>query len=119
MCIGIPMTVRECNEHLALCERRGETRRVSMLLVGAVAVGTQVLVHIDSAVRVLEAAEAQQIDDALDGVAAALAGQPFEHLFADLIGREPELPAFLRVGKEGQGSALDPSRAEKPLDPMT
>jgi hydrogenase expression/formation protein HypC len=61
-------------------------------------VGAQVLVHIDSAVRVLDAAEAGQIDDALDGVAAALAGQSFEHLFADLIDREPELPAFLRPG---------------------
>ena len=69
-----------------------------MMLVGAVPVGTQVLVHVDSAVRVLDADEARQIDDALDGVAAALAGQPFEHLFADLIDREPALPDFLRPG---------------------
>ncbi len=98
MCIGIPMTVVEGDEHGAMCERRGEVRHVSMLLIGPVPVGTLVLVHVDSAVRVLEAGEAQQIDDALDGVAAALAGQPFEHLFADLIDREPELPAFLRPG---------------------
>ena len=98
MCIGIPMIVIEGDEHAAMCERRGEVRRVSMLLIGAVPVGTQVLVHVDSAVRVLEAGEARQIDDALDGVAAALAGQPFEHLFADLIDREPELPDFLRPG---------------------
>ena len=101
MCIGIPMTVRECTEHSALCERRGEVRRVSMLLLGAVPVGTPVLVHVDSAVRVLDPEEARQIDDALDGVAAAAAGLPFEHLFADLIGREPELPAFLRDSKNG------------------
>ncbi len=96
------MTVRESNGHAALCERRGEVRPVSMLLIGPVPVGTQVLVHVDSAVRVLDAAEARQIDDALDGVAAALAGQPFEHLFADLIDREPELPAFLRPGNAGR-----------------
>ena len=98
MCIGIPMTVREGDGQVAQCERRGEFRRVSMMLVGAVPAGTRVLVHVDSAVRVLDAEEARQIDDALDGVAAALAGQPFEHLFADLIDREPELPAFLRPG---------------------
>jgi hydrogenase expression/formation protein HypC len=100
MCIGIPMTVLEGDDHAARCERRGVVRQVSMLLIGPVPVGTQVLVHVNSAVRVLDAEEARQIDDALDGVAAALAGQPFEHLFADLIGREPELPAFLRPGGE-------------------
>ena len=98
MCIGIPMTVLEGDGHTALCDRRGEVRRVSMLLLGAVPAGTPVLVHVDSAVRVLDAEEARQIGDALDGVAAALAGQPFEHLFADLIDREPQLPAFLRPG---------------------
>jgi hydrogenase expression/formation protein HypC len=96
MCVGIPMTVLSGDEHTALCERRGEVRRVSLMLVGAVPAGTQVLVHIDAAVRVLEAGEARQIDDALDGVAAAMDGRPFEHLFADLIDREPELPDFLR-----------------------
>ena len=96
MCIGIPMVVRESNEQAALCERRGAMRQVSMLLVGAVPAGTLVLVHVDSAVRVLDPEEARQIDDALDGVALAMAGLPFEHLFADLIDREPELPAFLR-----------------------
>ena len=96
MCIGIPMTVLEGDDYTARCERHGEVRQVSMLLVGAVPAGTPVLVHLDSAVRVLEDGEAGKINDALDGVAAALAGQRFEHLFADLIDREPELPAFLR-----------------------
>ena len=100
MCIGLPMTVIESNDHTALCERRGERRRISLLLLGAVPPGTQLLVHLDAGVRVLTAAEAQQIDDALDGVAAALAGQPFEHLFADLIDRAPELPDFLRPAAE-------------------
>jgi hydrogenase expression/formation protein HypC len=96
MCVGLPMMVLEADEHFASCERRGERRRVSLMLVGAVPAGTQVLVHIDAAVRVLDAAEAGLIDDALDGVEAALDGRPFEHLFADLIDREPELPDFLK-----------------------
>ena len=95
MCLGIPMVVVEGDDMQALVERRGERRRVSMLLVGEQPVGSIVLVHIDSAVRVLDAAEAKLIDDGLDGVAAALEGKPFEHLFADLVDREPQLPDFL------------------------
>jgi len=54
-------------------------------------------VHIDTAVRVLDAEEADQIDRALQGLAAAMNGQAFDHLFQDLIDREPELPAHLRA----------------------
>jgi hydrogenase expression/formation protein HypC len=96
MCVGIPMTVLEDGDHVVPCERRGERRLVSVMLVGNVPAGAHVLVHIDAAVRVLSAEEAHRIDDALDGVAAALDGRPFEHLFADLIDCEPQLPDFLR-----------------------
>jgi hydrogenase expression/formation protein HypC len=47
----------------------------------------------------LDALEARQIADALLAVTAAASGQPFEHLLADLIEREPELPAHLRSDK--------------------
>lgn len=97
MCLGIPMVVVEGDDFSALCDRAGERRRVSMLLVGAQPVGTKVLVHIDSAVRVLDDDEAETIDNALAGVAAALEGRSFDHLFADLVGREPQLPAFLQA----------------------
>lgn len=95
MCLGIPMTVVEGDDFAAICARGDETRRVSMMLVGAQPAGTKVLVHIDAAVRVLDDAEARTIDDALAGVAAALAGESFDHLFADLVDREPQLPDFL------------------------
>lgn len=97
MCLGLPMTIVETDGVSALCERRGERRRVSVLLLGEVPVGTSVLVFIDSAVRVLDPEESRHIDDALDGLAAALEGNSFEHLFADLIDREPQLPEFLRA----------------------
>lgn len=103
MCLGIPMRIVECDDFSALCERRGETRRVSMLLLGRQEVGALVLVHIDSAVRLLDQAEARQIDDALDGVAAALNGENFDHLFADLVNREPQLPDFLRPADPSKG----------------
>ncbi|HEY0329117.1 MAG TPA: HypC/HybG/HupF family hydrogenase formation chaperone [Rhodopseudomonas sp.] len=96
MCVGLPMTVLSSDNGSALCERRGEQRRVSTLLIGEVAVGDRVLVFIDNAMRLLDAEEARLIDDALDGLAAAMQGRDFEHLFADLIDREPQLPEFLR-----------------------
>ena len=43
-----------------------------------------------------DAHEARLIEDALDGLAAAVEGRDFDALFADLVGREPELPAHLR-----------------------
>jgi hydrogenase expression/formation protein HypC len=96
MCLGVPMTVLDDGAFTALCGRGEEVRRVSMLLVGAQPLGTKVLVHIDSAVRVLDADEAEAIDRALEGLAAAMDGRAFDHLFADLIDREPELPEHLR-----------------------
>ena len=96
MCLGLPMTIIETNGLSALCERRGERRQVSVMLLDQPPVGAQVLVFIDSAVRLLDAEEARQIDNAVDGLAAAGNGEAFDHLFADLIDREPELPAHLR-----------------------
>jgi hydrogenase expression/formation protein HypC len=96
MCIGFPMTILEGDDFEARCERRGETQRVSMMLIGAQPPGAKVLVHLGSAMRVLDELEASQIDDALAALEEALSGQNVDHRFADLIGREPELPDFLR-----------------------
>lgn len=96
MCIGIPMQVVEGDELSARCGRHGAISSVSMMLVGAQPPGTFVLTHLGSAIRVLEADEAQAIDNALQGLAEAVQGRDFEHLFADLVSREPKLPAHLR-----------------------
>jgi len=96
MCIGFPMTVIESDEFSALCERRGRRERVSLLLTGAAPVGSKLLVHLASAVRLLDDDEAQRIDDALDALGEALAGENVDHRFADLVGREPQLPEHLR-----------------------
>ena len=96
MCIGFPMTVIEDLGSDALCERHGARERVSMLLVGPQPAGTKILAHLGAAVRVLGDLEAQQIDDALEALEAALRGENVDHLFADLVDREPELPEFLR-----------------------
>jgi hydrogenase expression/formation protein HypC len=96
MCLGVPMTIVETNDMTALCERRGEQRLVSVLLLDRPPVGAKVLVFIDNAVRLLDAVEAEQIDNAIDGLEAACNGESFDHLFADLIDREPQLPPHLR-----------------------
>jgi hydrogenase expression/formation protein HypC len=96
MCVGFPMTVVEDLGSEALCERKGARERVSMLLVGPQPAGTKILAHLGSAMRVLGELEAQQIDDALEAVEASLRGENVDHLFADLVDREPQLPDFLR-----------------------
>jgi len=94
MCIGIPMRLRTKNGLTGLCSGRGEEREVSLLLVGDIPAET--MVHVDTAIRTLEPEEVPLINDALDALEAIERGDPFEHLFADLIGREPQLPAHLQ-----------------------
>lgn len=77
---------------------------VTLALTGPVPIGGHVLVHLGSAIRILDEEEARQIADALAAVAAAAAGQPFDHLLADLIDREPQLPPGLD-GNHLQGPA--------------
>ena len=97
MCVGIPMRVVSCEAGAAQCEGRGQQQRLSMMLVGEQPAGTWVLAFGGSALRVLTAEEAAHTDDALDALEAALAGErSFEAFFADLVGREPELPDHLK-----------------------
>jgi hydrogenase expression/formation protein HypC len=96
MCLGLPMKVLSGDDVSALVERGPVQRRVSMLLTGEVPVGAHVLVHLDSAVRVLDAEEAALIDQAISGLEAAARGESHEAYFADLIHREPTLPPHLQ-----------------------
>ena len=97
MCVGLPMRVVELGDGTALCERHGERRRIDTLLVGALAPGDWLLAFQGSAVRVLSADEAAATDAALAALEAVLAGaDDVSQHFADLVDREPELPAHLR-----------------------
>ncbi len=86
MCIGIPMRVIECDGFTALCEGRGERRRVNVMLLEETSPGAWVLVHLGNAVRPLEAEEASQINEALDALLAAVNGAELGGYFADLTG---------------------------------
>ncbi len=106
MCLGIPLQVRALlPSGAARCSGRDvdpEPRTVEVsLLDAAPCIGDWLLVHVDVAVRALEPDEAQQISDALQAVAAAAAGEPFEHLIADLVDRQPQLPAHLKPADTG------------------
>jgi hydrogenase expression/formation protein HypC len=102
MCIATPLQVNaiDCESGLARCsEFDGQAYPQAIqtaLLDQPPATGDWLLIHVDTAIRTLEADEAEQIANALAAVAAASRGDPFEHLLADLIDREPELPEHLR-----------------------
>lgn len=100
MCLGLPMRVVEANDLFAIVEGRGERRRVSLALTGPQPVGTPLLVHVDTAVRVLAPEEVPLLERALDGLDAALAGENVDAYFPDLAGREPQLPPHLRPKEE-------------------
>jgi hydrogenase expression/formation protein HypC len=84
MCIGIPMRVVKNNEFIALCEGRGEWRSVNTMLIDETTEGQWLLVHLGSALRILDVEEAGQINDALDALTAALQGDCVDGYFADL-----------------------------------
>lgn len=97
MCIGIPMRIMAVDaDGTTWCERDGVRHAIDTNLVGPQPPGTWLLVFLDAAREVLDEAHARQVSQALDGLAAALAGEDFEHFFSDLIDREPELPEHLR-----------------------
>lgn len=96
MCIAIPMRIVEAEGLFALCEGRGEQRRVNTALLGELQAGTWLLVHVDTAREVLTAQRAAEVNDALDALQSAMSGGSIEGMFADLVNREPQLPDFLR-----------------------
>jgi hydrogenase expression/formation protein HypC len=106
MCLGIPMEIISLDGLAAQCRAGGETHLIDLSLLPEAEPGDHVLTFLGIGRRLLDAQEAQLIAQALDAVAAAMSGRPadIEHAFADLIGREPTLPAHL--------APLIPSRPE-------
>ncbi len=97
MCIGLPMQVIEPRGHHARCRFQGEIREIDMALTGQQSAGTWVLVFLDAAREVITAGDAAKIADALQALTLVMQGETsVDHLFADLIGREPELPDHLK-----------------------
>ncbi len=97
MCIGVPMQVVEMRGAHALCEADGRRELVDMLLVGEQPPGTWILNFLGGAREVLTPQSAERIRAAITAVEGVMQGEAnIDHLFADLIGREPQLPEHLR-----------------------
>ena len=102
MCIGVPMqvVVPDGTGTFALCESRGQRKRLDMLLLGELPVGAWVLEFHGVARRVLSTDEAAQTLAALAALDAVLNGNAgaaeIDSMFADLVARAPQLPEHLR-----------------------
>ncbi len=97
MCIGIPMQIVELYDESASCMYRGQESLIDLMLIGPQPVGTWLLVFLGTAREVLSEQKAGQITDALEAMRLAMQGDNrIDHLFADLIDREPQLPDFLK-----------------------
>jgi len=97
MCLGIPMQVIDVSGLTARCLGQGGEQTVDLSLVGAVAPGTWLMVFLGSAREVMSEEDAKRSADALQALEMAMRGETdFDHLFADLIDREPSLPDFLK-----------------------
>jgi hydrogenase expression/formation protein HypC len=75
LCVGIPMHVIAAAGRHALCQGRGERRRVGTALVGDVAAGDWLRVFLDDARERIDAARAAEVDAALDLVLGAMRGE--------------------------------------------
>ena len=97
MCIGLPMQIIEPRGRYALCRYGEDVRTVDMVLVGELPAGAWVLVFLDAAREIMTAEQAEKTADALQALALVMQGETsVDHLFADLVGREPELPPHLK-----------------------
>ncbi|MCU7931885.1 MAG: HypC/HybG/HupF family hydrogenase formation chaperone [Candidatus Thiodiazotropha sp. (ex Codakia rugifera)] len=100
MCIGVPMQVITAGPGFAVCTGMGEKRLVDTLLVGDQQVGDWLLVFLNAAREVLTEEQASRIRKALDALDLAIHGETdIDHLFADLVDRDPQLPIHLRAPK--------------------
>jgi len=78
-------------------DSQGERRRVDTALVGRQPEGAWLLVFMGTAREVLDADSAAMMNDALQALSMVMAGETeVDHLFPDLVGREPPLPEHLR-----------------------
>jgi hydrogenase assembly chaperone HypC/HupF len=75
MCIGIPMHVIEVDGAFAWCEGRGRRERLNALLLEELSPGDWVYATLGQAREIITPQLADEINLALDGLAAAMQGE--------------------------------------------
>jgi hydrogenase assembly chaperone HypC/HupF len=101
MCLAVPMQVIGMEGRTALCQGRDGVLRIDTLLTGPLRPGQWILSFLGAAREVIDAERAAQVTEALTALQSIMDGDAgVEALirsgFADLVGREPQLPEFLR-----------------------
>lgn len=96
MCLGIPVRIVASDGIVGTATDGSETLRLDLSLTGPLEPGTWVLNFLGTAREVLDPEEARKIRAALDGLRSLMEGGDLGDAFADLEGREPQLPPHLR-----------------------
>lgn len=101
MCVGIPMQVIAVDGFTARCIGRNGEAAVDISLASDAQPGDWVMVFLGAAREVLSEDAARVTLDALAALERVMRGETdVDHLFADLVGREPQLPDHLRPKKQ-------------------
>lgn len=112
MCLGIPMQVMRVKEQVAQCRNGDEQEMIDISLVARPLAGDWLLVHLGSARQSLSDEDARQIRDALDAVSLVMqGGKDVDHLFADLVDRQPALPPHLQTELDSAANVSRPEEA--------
>ncbi|MCI4664575.1 MAG: HypC/HybG/HupF family hydrogenase formation chaperone [Neomegalonema sp.] len=96
MCVGAPMQVIEVGDGWARCRADDGEHEIDTSLVRDLKPGAWVMTFLGAAREEISEEFAKQSADALQALHLAMRGENFDHLFADLIDREPQLPEHLR-----------------------
>jgi hydrogenase expression/formation protein HypC len=96
------MQVVEMRESHALCEADGKQELIDMMLIGDQPKGTWILNFLGAAREVMTPEFAEQTRQALSALGDVMGGdiannKQIDHLFSDLVNREPQLPEHLQA----------------------
>ena len=108
MCLGVPYEVISSNFLTAQARSGYDVATIDMSLVGEQPAGTHILVFLGAAREVISPERAAQVADALEAVRLVMTGAGtanIDHLFADLINREPQIPEHLLPDTHDTGKA--------------
>ncbi|MGD9917505.1 MAG: HypC/HybG/HupF family hydrogenase formation chaperone [Paenirhodobacter sp.] len=106
MCLGIPVQLIAVEGIRGEVLENGAPGLIDLSLTPEAVPGDWLLSFLGAARAVIPAEEAQKISAALGGLAALMAGGDLGDAFADLEGREPQLPPHLQAARDaGKTSA--------------